>query len=230
MISVEKRDRKPTYSEDFVYWRQNLGLKYTLDKIIAGYFFVVLLPLLILIVLSIKIEALTRPRARGPAFIYEERISQGEKFFLYKFRTYFLQDDTLNADKKGTTDFINDRDLTFVGNVLRKYYLDELPQLVNIIKGEMSFIGPRPVPEDQYISTLEQGYQAKRVLRAGLDGPVQALKGHRRDIGPYLAFDDDLIGMYHDSSTVKVLFLDLRICWQTLKKIWEGDGLENPTR
>ena len=101
-------------------------------------------------------------------------------FYRHRLDTSFhlrcLQDDTLNADKKGTTDFINDRDLTFVGNVLRKYYLDELPQLVNIIKGEMSFIGPRPVPEDQYISTLEQGYQAKRVLRAGLTDLFKLLR------------------------------------------------------
>ncbi len=207
-----------------------MGLKYGFNKVVAALALLLLSPIFLAVVLAMRLESLLRPRARGPVLVTDERISEGRPFSLIKFRTYFPSDDEGLADKKGTTGFINDRDVTAAGWFLRKYYLDELPQLVNIVAGHMSFVGPRPVPRGQYDSTLRQGYQAKKRLRAGLAGPVQSLKGQWRALGTYLDADEELIEAYGSRSPLSILLLDLRIMGQTLGKVFQGDGLEDPNR
>ena len=215
---------------DFAYRRRNLGLKHGIDKILAASALIALCPLFALVAAGILAESLFRPRSRGPVFITEVRITEGRPFPLLKFRTYYVEDDDKQADKKGTTDFINDRDPTFLGRFLRMYYLDEVPQLINIAQGDMSFIGPRPVPEVQYVNTLKAGYQSKRVLRAGLGGPVQVLKGQWKRLGNYLLADEELVRVYGESSSLGVLGIDLRIMWRSILKAAEGDGMEDPNR
>ena len=215
---------------DFAYRRRNLGLKHGIDRVLAGIALIALSPVYALIAAGILAESLFRPRSRGPVFITEVRITEGRLFALVKFRTYYPGDDEKLADKKGTTDFINDRDVTILGRFLRKYYLDEVPQLFNIAMGDMSFIGPRPVPEVQYVDVLKAGYQSKRVLRAGLGGPVQALKGQWKRLGTYLVADEDLVRAYAESSSLGVLGIDLKIMWRSFLKAAEGDGMEDPNR
>lgn len=214
----------------FAYRRRNLGLKHGIDRVLAASALIMLAPFFALVAVGILAESLFRPRSRGPVFVSEERITEGRPFALIKFRSYYLQDDEKQADKKGTTDFINDRDVTILGRILRKFYLDELPQLFNIVTGDMSFIGPRPVPEVQYVNVLKAGYQSKRVLRAGLGGPVQALKGQWKRLGNYLLADEDLVRAYGESSSLGVLGIDLRIIWRSIGKAVEGDGMEDPNR
>ncbi len=211
------------FSRKFVF-------KYAFDKIIALFGLILISPILVLIIFSIWIEGLILPRGNGPSIIQEIRISQNRAFPLWKFRTFYCEDDILHQDKRGTSDFINDRAVTKVGYILRKYYLDEFPQLLNILLGHMSFVGPRPTPQLMYIRTCRAGYKNKRLLRAGLCGPVQSLKGKWRQIGSYLDADEALVDEYASRSTVAILALDLSIMWLTFLKILEGDGLENPNR
>ena len=182
---------------------------------------ILLFPVLAIIAVCIKLQSIVMPAARGPVLISEQRISQGTPFAILKFCTYFVQEDELHAHKRGTTDFINDRNVTPVGR---------MPQLWNILLGQMSFIGPRPVPAPMYREILKQGYQCKRVLRAGLGGPVQVLKGQWKKYGSYLDADEDLIADYSRRSAVGVVILDLAIMWRTFRKAQEGDGLYPPYR
>lgn len=205
-------------------------VKYALDKLLVALLGIPTLLLALAAILAIWIESRFWPDTRGAALIFDQRITCGRHFRMVKFRTYYLQDDPLHEAKRGTTDFINDREVTRVGRVLRRFYLDELPQLWNILRGDMTFVGPRPVPEYQYLDTLRSGFQAKRVLRAGLGGPVQALKGQWRTVGRYLERDEALINAYRCSSKLGVVWIDLKIIWQTMQKIFHADGLEDPNR
>lgn len=105
------------------------------DIIAATIGLLILLPFLVLIALAIALDS------RGPILFLQQRIGKGgEPFFLFKFRTMHVGSD------KGTAITVGNRDprITRVGYYLRKSKMDELPQLYNVLKGEMSFVGPRP--------------------------------------------------------------------------------------
>ncbi|GAL67079.1 sugar transferase [Jejuia pallidilutea] len=132
-------------------------IKRVFDFVFALLGLVVLFPLLLLIAISIKIDS------KGPVLFIQERVGQHQKIFkIYKFRTMFVK-----SQKKGLlTIGDNDARVTKIGYFLRKYKIDEFPQLINIIKGDMSFVGPRPElryyvnfykPEDLVIFKLRPG-------------------------------------------------------------------------
>ncbi|MDN5332052.1 MAG: hypothetical protein PWP45_1277 [Tepidanaerobacteraceae bacterium] len=99
---------------------------------------ILLLPLFVIVAVLIKIED------GGPVFFRQERIGfKGKKFKIWKFRTMVV-----DAEKKGKQITVsNDPRITKIGRLLRKYKIDELPQLINVLKGDMSLVGPRPEVE-----------------------------------------------------------------------------------
>jgi lipopolysaccharide/colanic/teichoic acid biosynthesis glycosyltransferase len=113
--------------------------KRVFDFILALVGLTITFPIFLIISLLIKLDS------KGPVFFKQIRVGKGGKpFFIYKFRTMVKDADKLG--KSLTTK--DDPRITRVGKFLRKYKLDELPQLINVLKGEMSFVGPRPeVPE-----------------------------------------------------------------------------------
>ena len=130
-------------SDDWIFdWSINsskiyyIRLKRLIDLTLAGIFLIVAIPLMLVVALLIKLDS------KGPIFFVQERLGQkGKPFKIIKFRTMFQ-----GAENDGPvwTDY-NDPRITRVGKVIRKLRLDELPQLWNIFRGEMSFIGPRPL-------------------------------------------------------------------------------------
>ena len=110
--------------------------KRLLDISISFTLLVLLSPLLLIVSLAIKIEDFSSP------IIYkgERSASRDETFFLYKFRTMIKDAESLG----GPSTVFNDPRLTFIGKLLRKYKIDEIPQLLNVLFGEMSLVGPRP--------------------------------------------------------------------------------------
>lgn len=118
------------------------------DLVMSTIGLLVLSPLLGVITLSIKLTD------NGPVFFRQERVGyRGKHFYILKFRTMVV-----DAERLGTKITVgNDPRITKVGRGLRKYKLDELPQLINVFKGEMSFVGPRPeVPKYVELYTPEQ--------------------------------------------------------------------------
>ncbi len=132
-------------------------IKRVFDFIFALLGLILLLPILLLIAIIIKLDS------KGPILFIQERVGQhNTEFNIYKFRTMYVK-----SQKKGLlTIGDNDSRVTKIGYFLRKYKIDELPQLLNIIKGDMSFVGPRPElryyvnfykPEDLVIYKLKPG-------------------------------------------------------------------------
>jgi lipopolysaccharide/colanic/teichoic acid biosynthesis glycosyltransferase len=138
-------------------------LKRGVDILISLLALVLLGPILILIAMAIKAES------KGPAVFRQKRAGKnGNPFIFYKFRTMSVDADPYgNSPKSG-----QDPRLTKIGRILREYSLDELPQLFNILKGEMSFVGPRPLYLSQIPEWSER--QKKRLLvKPGLTGLAQ---------------------------------------------------------
>ena len=138
-------------------------LKRMLDLLVAGLLLVVLSPVLLAIGLAIRLGS------PGPAVFRQERAGKaGRPFTLYKFRTMRLDADPFGPSPKSGVD----PRLTPIGRRLREVSLDELPQLLNILKGDMSLVGPRPL----YVSQIPEwdARQRKRLLvKPGLTGLAQ---------------------------------------------------------
>ena len=135
-----------------------LLLKRFLDFIGSLILLILLSPILIILAISIKIDS------KGPVFYRQERVTtNGKTFKIFKFRT-MIQD----ADKRGTLiTGKQDSRITKIGNKIRKCRLDELPQLINILKGEMSFVGTRPEVK-KYVDMYTDEMKATLLMPAGV--------------------------------------------------------------
>lgn len=140
------------------------GLKRLLDVLVSLVALIILLPFLLVVAVAIKLDD------RGPVFFRQERAGlKGQTFKILKFRTMVV-----DAEKIGTGVFVEEEDprITMVGNLLRKTSLDELPQLLNILKGEMSLVGPRPTLPYQ-VENYDQRQIRRLEVKPGVTGWAQ---------------------------------------------------------
>lgn len=146
------------YYERLKKKKVSLMLKRIFDVIVSSIMLVILFPLLIIISILIMTDS------NGGVFYRQERVTQyGRKFRIFKFRTMVA-----NADKIGTQVTVsNDSRVTKIGEKLRKYRLDELPQLINIILGDMTFVGTRP-ESTHYVKKYSPKMFATLLLPAGV--------------------------------------------------------------
>lgn len=138
--------------------KKELLIKFTFDRVVATIMLIALAPLLLLIAVLIKLDS------RGEVFFRQVRVTRyGEKFQIYKFRTMVK-----DAESLGTlVTTSEDMRVTKLGKKLRGCRLDELPQLINILKGEMSFVGTRPEVE-KYVEQYTPEMYATLLLPAGV--------------------------------------------------------------
>lgn len=142
-----------------------LVLKRLLDIIISGVAIIILSPILLGVSIAIKLDS------NGPVLFKQKRVGKGKKYFkIYKFRSMYV-----DAPSDMPTHLLEDPTamITKVGGFLRKTSLDELPQLFNIFKGEMSIIGPRPALWNQYDLIEERDKYGANDVRPGLTGWAQ---------------------------------------------------------
>lgn len=153
-----KNDNIKKYYEILKHKKISLIIKRVFDFFAALILLIILSPIMLILAIMIKLES------KGPVFYRQERITKyGKKFRIFKFRT-MVQD----ADKKGALVTMGqDPRITKVGNKIRKCRLDELPQLLNVIKGEMSFIGTRPEVE-KYVNEYSNEMKATLLMPAGI--------------------------------------------------------------
>lgn len=193
----------------------------------AGVALLLASPVFLVLAVAIKLEGLLRPSARGPVFFVEERVARGAPFGLIKFRT--LDRDALRGLGPGPThikhlELEGNAHTTRVGTFLQRYYLDELPQLINIVRGDMCLVGTRPWPMEPYEEELARGITRKRDMPAGLLGVVQASKGDENSPDGY-RLDAEYFKAYKTLPTLKLLALDARIALRCVKVMLEGKGL-----
>ncbi|MDD5290926.1 MAG: sugar transferase [Patescibacteria group bacterium] len=202
-------------------------LKRLFDVFFSLVFLIITSPLSVLILLAIFIEHIGRGCWRSPLFYREERISQGKKFNLIKFNIFTAEIFyKLNKSQKiiNLKEIERDRkNLVFIGKIIQRVYLDELPQLFNVLAGDLSFVGPRPVNPDIYRDILARGMKTKSLIKAGLTGPYQAHKGESGVNQDKL--DSSYINFCRNNPGWKIVFLDIKIILRTFLIIFRAQGI-----
>ena len=187
-----------------------LIIKRVLDFILSLIALIILFIPFVIIGIVIKIES------KGPVFFKQERIGKGKKhFFIYKFRSM-----RTDAPKDMPTHLLNDATsyITKIGNFLRKTSLDELPQLINILKGEMSIVGPRPALWNQDDLVAERDKYGANDVRPGLTGLAQVNGRDELEIPVKAKFDGEYVEKISFIQDVKIILL-------TVVKIFKREGI-----
>lgn len=182
----------------------NAVMKRTVDIVGSFVGLVVTSPLLLVVAIAI------RATSKGPVIFSQERIGQHNRpFKMYKFRTMYVQD--VKEEKKGWTTKDDPR-VTKVGRFLRRTSIDELPQLFNILVGDMSLVGPRP-ERPQYVEKFKEEiprYMVKHQVRPGLTGWAQ-INGYRGDtsIRKRIEYDIYYTENWSLEFDIKIMFLTI---------------------
>ncbi len=186
-----------------------IAIKYILDRVFALFLILILSPLWLAIMLAIKLDD------GGPVFFTQDRLGKdGSIFKIYKFRTMIVNADQF-LDEQGRVTKKNR--ITRVGKFLRALSLDELPQLINIFKGEMSVIGPRPVLPTHYPRYTD--YQKQRLLmKPGVTGLAQINGRNTLKWSQRIEYDVWYIEHYS-------LWLDMKILLKTIKVVLLREGI-----
>lgn len=180
--------------------------KRLIDLIMALLLTVLLSPILVIVSILIKIDS------KGPVLFKQERSGKNnKKFVIYKFRSMVCNNDFYNTSEEDK--------VTRIGRIIRKTSLDELPQMFNIIKGDMSFIGPRPWVVD-YARYFTKDQMRRLEVLPGITGLAQCSGRNNLNIIDRINIDVN----YADNVSFK---LDVMIVFKTIKCILKGEGFSN---
>ena len=196
----------------------NLLIKRIFDIVSSGLLALILTPLWIIVTIAIKLDS------KGPVFFKQgRRTKDGRVFQMLKFRSMVVNAESMGA---GLFNYENDPRVTKVGRFLRNSSIDELPQLFNILKGDMSVVGPRPCVTYELgdFDTLNKRYKKRFQVKAGLTGLAQ-VKG-RNDISwdDKVGFDNQYVDEFKRIGVIE----DIKILvWSVVKVFKKEDIYEN---
>ena len=188
-------------------------IKRILDFILSLLATIVLSPLFLVIAIIIKIDS------RGPTFFLQERLGKdGKVFKIIKFRTMIPNAEKIGDGLKVKTE--SDNRITRIGKILRKTSLDELPQLINVIKGEMSIVGPRP-PVTYHPHKYEEYREEQKIrikVRPGITGLAQIRVRNSASWDERIKIDIEYVD--------KISFtMDIKIVLKTVVKVFKKDNI-----
>lgn len=191
------------------------ALKRIFDVIICSIAMIVLFPLWIIIAIAIKCDS------KGPVlFTQERRTKNGRVFKMYKFRSMVV-----NAENMGTGlfNYENDPRVTNVGRFLRNTSIDELPQLWNVVKGDLSIVGPRPCVKYELgdFETLNKKYKKRFEVRAGITGLAQVKGRNENSWEEKVTYDNQYIEQFKKQG----LWLDIKILFATVEKVFRKQDI-----
>jgi lipopolysaccharide/colanic/teichoic acid biosynthesis glycosyltransferase len=200
--------------------------KRTLDIIISALGIILLAPLFIILWLAIRLDS------PGPAIFQQRRVGRSEKLFTcLKFRTLYHNateevhrqalrrlraGERLSDDPKSPYKQTNDSRVTRFGHWLRRTSLDELPQLINVLRGEMSIVGPRPaIPYE--LEYYQEWHHERHDVKPGITGPWQVVGRGRLKLEEMLELDVEYVKTWS-------IWTDLKLIALTIPSVVRGDG------
>jgi lipopolysaccharide/colanic/teichoic acid biosynthesis glycosyltransferase len=200
--------------------------KVLFDKLVALGMLIVSSPIFLILKLAYVIEGWLIPENKGPMFFYYNAISAGRVIPKYKMRLIKMKyiepegakrHDWIAFSAEWTPD-----SRTHVGQFVKKFYLDELPQFLSVLMGDMSIVGPRPLAILHYERDRAQGNVTRFLLRGGLLGLGHINKGTSEMGNP--VYEYEYVDQYLKRSSWGLLMLDLWIIWRGVKVIVKGGG------
>lgn len=196
--------------------------KRLLDLVVASLLLLLLSPVVLAVLFAFALNVVFEREDRGSLLYREPRISRGRTFGLLKFRT--LRADAL-ARAGGHARLLeaDPSNLTSLGRlVLKPWYLDEIPQLWNILRGDLSLVGPRPWPPELVEQQRAEGITYRDEVPAGLTGLAQLTKGSDQR---YADLDIAYIERCRTLAGWKLVRYDLEIVFRTVRVVARGEGL-----
>ncbi|MBU3144976.1 sugar transferase [Clostridium sp. CF012] len=184
------------------------ALKRLMDIILSILGIIILSPIYLITIIAIRLDS------KGPTVFKQIRVGKdGKDFTIYKFRTMIVQAESkrdLNIDPNDLENFVfqskSDSRITKLGSFLRRSSLDEIPQLFNVLFGQMSLVGPRPeIPE--VVNYYPESYRQRFLVLPGITGLAQISGRGEIELGKTIAFDLKYIMDFSVSLDIKILFL-----------------------
>lgn len=201
-------------------------IKVAFDKMVAGIMLLLSAPILALLKIAYSMEGWLIPENAGPMFFYYNAVSAGRVIPKYKIRlikTKYIdpegaqRHDWLAYSAEWTPD-----SRTYVGQFVKKFYLDELPQFYSVLKSDMSIVGPRPLSVLHYERDRGQGNITRFLLKGGMLGLGHVNKG-TSEMGKPI-YEYEYVDQYINRSSLRLLMLDLWIIWRGFLVIVKGGG------
>lgn len=200
--------------------------KLIFDKLLAGIILIFCLPIILVLFLINFVEGLLIKENRGPLFFYYNAVSQGKVFKKYKIRQIKNKYIDKELQAKGDWHAYKNEWIpearTVLGRFVKKFYLDEIPQFFNVLRGDMSIVGPRPLAIHHYERDLAQGNVPRSLIRGGLLGYGHVRKGTSEFGQPIHEYE--YVHRYIHYSSIRLLLLDLYIIWKGIVVMSKGGG------
>lgn len=176
---------------------------------------IVLIPVWLIIAIAIKLDS------KGPIlFAQDRRTKNGRIFKMYKFRSMVVNAESMGA---GLFNYENDPRVTRVGRFLRNTSLDELPQLWNVVRGDLSLVGPRPCVSYELgdFDTLNKKYKKRFEVRGGITGLAQVKGRNENSWDEKVTYDN----IYVDEFKKQGVLLDIKILFGTVAKVFKKEDI-----
>lgn len=219
---------KENYKE---FFEENFHIKFPISKLIFDKslsltLMFIIVPITVLLKIIYLIEGAIFPSHKGPLIYYYNAVSEGKTIKKFKFRV--IKEEYIDQNLKKENSWLAYKNewkkeaRTFTGLIIKAFYLDELPQIFNILIGNMSFVGPRPLSDIHYFRDLEQGNVSRKLLRGGLLGMGHIKKGTTEFGNPI--FEYKYLDIINKGGPFKIFFTDIGIIFKGFILMSKGQG------